>query len=133
VKLLGSRLLIRVGRPSDKVRVRTLVEEWFKEHGRKVIAGRLERCCERVKTAGIHRPIVRFRKMEKRCGSCSRKGTVVLNTELAKASLPCIDYVLFHELRHLKFPHHGQQFYRLLARFVPDWRKWKERLEMATL
>jgi len=81
---------------------------------------------------GIPNPVARFQKMEKRWGSCSRKGTIVLNTELAKASVPCIDYVLFHELCHLKFPHHGKEFYGLLARFVPDWRNWKERLEMVT-
>ncbi len=150
VKLLGKFLVVRVIKPSnfpaagssDNARVKQLVEVWFKEHGRKVIAGRYEKCFEHMQKAvdlaaenciGRPSPIVRFQKMEKRWGSCSRKGTIVLNTELAKASIPCIDYVLFHELCHLKYPHHGKAFYGLLARFVPDWRKWKERLEMVTL
>ena len=133
VKLLGKYLVVSVAKPNDKARVKLLVEGWFKEHGRKVIAGRLEKCLAQIQTTAIPSPIVRFQKMERRWGSCSRKGTIVLNTELAKASVPCIDYVLFHELCHLKYPHHGKEFYGLLARFVPDWRKWKERLEMSTL
>jgi predicted metal-dependent hydrolase len=133
VKLLGRFLVVRIAKPSDKARVRLLVEEWFKEHGRRVITGRYEKCFKQMQKTGISRPAVRFQRMEKRWGSCSRKGTIVLNTELSKASVPCIDYVLFHELSHLKFPHHGMEFYSLLARFVPDWRKWKERLEMVTL
>ena len=133
VKLLGKHLFVRVAKPGDTARVKRLVEGWFKEHGRKVIAGRLEKCLAQIPKTGIPNPAVRFQKMEKRWGSCSRKGTVVLNTELAKASVPCIDYVIFHELCHLKHPHHGKEFYRLLARFVPEWRRWKERLEMVTL
>jgi len=133
VKLLGKYLFVRVIKPDDKARVKLLVEGWFKEHGRRVIAGRLEKCLAQMQKTGIPNPVVRFQKMEKRWGSCSRKATIVLNTELAKASVPCIDYVLFHELCHLKFPHHGNDFYWLLARFVPDWRRWKERLEMVTL
>lgn len=133
VKLLGRYFFVRVAKPSEKVRVKMLVEGWFKEHGRKVIAGRLEKCLAQMQKTGIPDPAVRFQKMEKRWGSCSSKGTIVLNTELAKASVPCIDYVLFHELCHLQFPHHGKEFYGLLARFVPDWRKWKERLELSTL
>ncbi len=144
VKLLGKFLVVRVAQPGDKTSVRHLVEGWFKEHGRKVIQGRLEKCYEQIQKTGVLSQVdpasgkwtaraVRFQKMEKRWGSCSRKGTIVLNTELAKASVPCIDYVLFHELCHLKFPHHGKEFYGLLARFVPDWRQWKERLEMSTL
>ena len=133
VKLLGRFLVVRVAKPSDKARVKLLVDDWFKAHGRKVIAGRLERCLSQMQRTGIPSPVVRFQMMEKRWGSCSRKGTIVLNAELAKASVLCIDYVLFHELCHLRFPNHGKEFYGLLLRFVPDWRRWKERLELSTL
>lgn len=133
VKLVAGYLVVRLPRPKDGGRVKSLVDEWFNGHGRLVIQGRLEKCYARVRGSGIPRPSIRFQKMEKRWGSCSRGGTIVLNTELAKASIPCIDYVLYHELCHLKCPSHGREFYKLLARFVPDWRRWKERLEMAGL
>jgi len=76
VKLLGKYLFVRVAKPSDKARVKLLVEGWFKDHGRKMIAERLDKCLAQMQKTGIHSPVVRFQKMEKRWGSCSRKGTI---------------------------------------------------------
>jgi predicted metal-dependent hydrolase len=47
--------------------------------------------------------------------------------------VPCIDYVVAHELCHLKHPNHSPAFYALLAQVMPDWRRRKERLETAVL
>lgn len=60
MKLLGKFLFVRIAKPSDKARVKMLIEGWFKEHGRKVIAGRLEKCLAQMQTTGIPRPAVRF-------------------------------------------------------------------------
>jgi predicted metal-dependent hydrolase len=71
--------------------------------------------------------------MRGRWGSCTRPGVILLNTELARAPRYCIDYVITHELCHLKFPNHGSEFYRLLSRLMPDWRQRKKRLENVTI
>jgi predicted metal-dependent hydrolase len=47
---------------------------------------------------------------------------IILNVELLKAPKDCIDYVILHELCHLKEHHHGPRFWRLLDRLMPDWR-----------
>jgi hypothetical protein len=57
----------------------------------------------------------------------------MLNTELIKAPIHCIDYVITHELCHLKYPSHDKKFYRLLSACMPDWERRKERLEKVTL
>lgn len=62
-------------------------------------------------------------------GSCGKNGNIVLNTELVKASVYCIDYVITHELCHLKHPNHSKDFYRLLEISLPDWERRKGRLE----
>ena len=67
--------------------------------------------------------------MVRRWGSCTRSGTILLNLALVKAPVTCIDYVVMHELCHLKEPNHGPGFFRLLSRFMPDWESRKERLE----
>jgi predicted metal-dependent hydrolase len=53
----------------------------------------------------------------------------LLNPDLVQAPGHCIDYVVIHELCHLVHPDHSSAFYKLLDRTMPEWKKWKERLE----
>jgi len=46
-----------------------------------------------------------------------------------KTPLLCIEYVIMHELCHLKYLDHSPDFYKLLSACMPDWRRWKERLD----
>ena len=67
--------------------------------------------------------------MRKQWGSCSPKGVVSLNPHLVKAPRDCIDYVLVHELAHLKEHNHSKRFYGLLDRNMPDWKSRKGKLD----
>jgi predicted metal-dependent hydrolase len=58
--------------------------------------------------------------MVKRWGSCTKSGTILLNTELVRVPVHRIDYVITHELCHLIIYGHGPEFYRLLGRVMPD-------------
>ena len=52
-----------------------------------------------------------------------------MNPLLVRAPREAIDYVIVHELCHLRHHHHGPAFYRLLDRYVPDWKVIKPRLD----
>ena len=67
--------------------------------------------------------------MAKRWGSHSPSGKVILNPDLIRAPVECIDYVITHELCHTEHKHHGREFFDLLERIMPDWEKRKARLE----
>ena len=67
--------------------------------------------------------------MRRQWGSCSPTGTLLLNLHLVKAPARCIDYVLFHELCHLREHNHSKAFYTLLERFLPDWETVKDKLD----
>jgi len=76
-------------------------------------------------------PRLQVRRNEKRWGSLSRGGILTLNTDLIRAPRECIDYVITHELCHLKCHDHSPEFYRLLEKVMPDWEKRKHKLELA--
>lgn len=107
----------------------TVVETWFSERAREKLADRFRRCAELVRPFGIRAEGFWIRHMPRRWGSCSSRGRVLLNPALVKAPTDCIDYVIVHELCHLEHHDHGAEFYRLLSRILPDWKRRKGRLE----
>jgi len=67
--------------------------------------------------------------MRSRWGSCSRGNSIVFNTQLVKAPLTCIDYVVVHELCHTLHHDHGPDFKHLLDTVMPGWRSEAGRLK----
>jgi hypothetical protein len=68
--------------------------------------------------------------MPKRWGSAHRDGTIALNPRLVRAPSACVDYVIAHEICHLKHPGHGREFQALLRLLMPDAAERKRRLEV---
>ena len=66
--------------------------------------------------------------MRRRWGSCSPAGRITLNTRLAQLPLVCIDYVILHEIAHLRELNHGKRFYALLETLCPDWKQLRKLL-----
>lgn len=128
VRLLGGYFHLNTPNPSDPDRVRALLEGWYRTRAGVVFPQRLERCLASATVLQEGASALQIRKMSRRWGSCTEAGTITLNLDLIKAPSPCIDYVIMHELCHLKVLHHGAEFYRLLTRYMPDWQRRRERL-----
>lgn len=70
-----------------------------------------------------------LRQMKTRWGSCHpRKRHICFNLELAKYSVALLEYVVAHELAHLRVAAHNHRFYALLDEVMPDWRERKKGL-----
>lgn len=80
----------------------------------------------------INKPITHsFRRMKSRWGSCHiTDKKIVLNTELAKKSLRCIEYVTAHETFHFKERKHNQRFKSFMEKSFADWKKLEEELKI---
>jgi len=76
------------------------------------------------KTIGVHPPEKKVLKnLKNRWGSVTKIDTINLNKNLIKASEDIIDYIIIHELCHLKIQGHSHNFWSFLKQFVPDYQK----------
>ena len=64
---------------------------------------------------------VQLRRMGQKWGSISTAGTLTLADDLLQLPHPLVEYVICHELLHLKVPHHNKLYYLLLAQHIPNW------------
>jgi len=71
--------------------------------------------------------VVRVQEMRRKWGSCSSAGTVTLATDLLDQDEPFQDYVIVHELLHLRYANHGRMFKALMSAHVPGWRTIEQR------
>ena len=69
---------------------------------------------------GLDYSEIKYRKMKSRWGSCSSKRVLTFNTELIKINKELIDYVIVHELAHIKHMNHSKQFHALVEKYLPD-------------
>lgn len=65
--------------------------------------------------------------MTRKWGSCSASGIITLADDLAEQAPGFQDFVIVHELLHLRVPNHGRVFRALMSLHVPDWRSWDVR------
>jgi predicted metal-dependent hydrolase len=125
-----SRQFLEVYTPEKKPsHVRGLVEAWYREQANRTFGARLAASYSRLSRENIPFPKISIRKMQSSWGSCSAKGTITLNIKLIQVPKEYIDYVILHELCHLKYLHHESEFYYLLSRVMPDWKRKKEKLD----
>src|SRR5680860_673239 len=128
VKLKGGRLLVSTP-DTNNSKVKALMASWFYNHAKHKFQSILDEALLKFKKENIVLERMDIKRMKNRWGSCTNKGVVTLNPELIKAPSKCIEYVILHELCHLSVPNHNKEFYVLLEKKMPNWKKWKNYLE----
>jgi len=112
----------------ELARAATRVSAEVEAHLRKLAARDLPaRLRELAHAHGLAVSAVSIRNQRTRWGSCSAKGRISLNWRLIQLPPAVCDYVLWHELTHLRHPNHSARFWRELAHVCPDYaeaRKW---------
>jgi predicted metal-dependent hydrolase len=129
VKLKNGAFLVHTKDPSQKT-VQIIMQNWYRNKAKEQFRIRFEACWPTNYSSEFEKPKMQVKLLKKRWGSLSAGGVLTLNLDLVKAPKECIDYVITHELCHLKHPHHDDNFYQLLETLIPDWEKRKHKLEM---
>ena len=108
--------------------VKALIDDWYQQKAIAIFNERLAALLPKASWV-TGTPSFRVLAMSKQWGSCSAKGTLMLNPHLVKAPKECIDYVILHELCHIAEHNHSEQFWRLLTQVMPNWKAVKARLD----
>lgn len=113
---------------ADRAAVKRRLRQWYRVRAQDYFRRRLDHI-----TAGIDwlsvTPPMKLVPMEHQWGSCSPAGSIHLNPALIRAPRHCIDYVLLHELCHLREHNHSKKFYALLEKHNPNWVDAKSELD----
>ncbi|EBA04303.1 hypothetical protein RB2150_07368 [Rhodobacterales bacterium HTCC2150] len=123
VKLKGNKLIVATNN-ADANMVKPIVRAWYRTKARDYFARLIDeksRLLPWIKKS----PPFRQQEMKRQWGSCSPNGSILLNPHLIKAPRPCIEYVVLHELAHLKHHDHSPEFFRLIDNHLPRWRQSK--------
>jgi hypothetical protein len=115
----------RVHRSGDRLLVpdgahRPALERWYRRVARTEITPRLD-----LAAAGVDRTYrsLTIRAQRTRWASCSPTGAMSFNWRLLLAPEPVLDYVVWHEVCHLRLMDHSPRFWALLARHCPEYRE----------
>ena len=103
--------------------LRAALEAWYRRQGRRIFA---ERTAYWNAQFGFAYGRIAIRDQKSRWGSCSRQGNLNFNWRLLLAPLDVLDYIVIHELAHLKEGNHSPRFWALVAEKCPDYRRFRD-------
>lgn len=128
VNLHENDLILRVKDINDSGMKKRILDNWYRKEAVRVLTPLFNEWIAKLQYLGLPQTSLRFYKMKRRWGSCSSKSVITLNTELIKKDLALIDYVIVHEICHLKVPAHNKAYYALVGSIMPDWKERRSAL-----
>lgn len=119
IKLYRGKFYIRRDKVDSGIEV---FKAFYKEKGISRIAERVEYYKGMM---GVNPNNLRVMELQNRWGSCTDKGNLNFNWKCMMAPLTIIDYIVVHELAHLKYKDHGVEFWNMIDKVMPDYEKRK--------
>lgn len=117
VFLQGDKIYLR---SAEAPEVRKNLVNWYKSEALRLIS---ERVADLARTAGIEFKMVKISRARRRWGSCGPSGNLNFNWRLIMAPQFVIDYVIVHELAHIKIRNHSVYFWKEVSSLMPDYKK----------
>ena len=131
VAIKHNKMILSVRDSGNFESKKRVLEKFYRNELRIKIAKMLEIWETKI---GVKSSSLRILKMKTKWGSCNIKyGNIVINYELAKKPLECLEYIVVHELVHMLERHHNKNFIAYMDRFLPNWRTIKNMLNALPL
>ena len=129
VKLKAGNIIITTNN-TNPTTAKKLLSFWYYKHSQKRFNLILQEAFNKFNSYNLEFPEFEIRRMKNRWGSCTPSGKIIINPEIIKAPSKSIEYVIIHEVCHLIHPNHSKEFFQLLEEKMPNWEKWKTKLEL---
>jgi hypothetical protein len=123
--LHGEVLHVPAGLEADAEQIRKVVEQWYRDEALRVFEECVEYFAPLLQVAPSR---IRLSTARTQWGSCTARGIVSLNWQLVKMPLHLIDYVVVHELAHLKEMNHSSAFWQVVESVCPDYKRCRAEL-----
>jgi len=121
-----NRILLYVPRGSDIKQREMIIREWYRDLMQIVVTSYMTKWAQ---ITGLCCSSWQIRKMKTRWGTCNTHTRKIwLNLQLAQKPLRCLEYVILHELAHLKENNHGKNFWDIVAQHMPEYKAVRKEL-----
>lgn len=126
ITLFGNTAKLTVRNESTSLQRDTFVREWYREQLKNEIARLLPKW---ERATGLTCKTWQTKNMTSVWGTCNiAKGKIWFNLQLAKKPIECLEYIILHELTHLRVKNHNAEFIVLMDKYMPHWRDVKKKL-----
>lgn len=129
IRFNGSSIEAGTLQTSNEESIRKLLQKAYKNEAIKLFPNMFYNILEKHNKYGFKPAGLVIRTMKRRWGSCSNIGRITLSSELIRLNDKYIEYVILHELCHLRHHNHGPKFYELLSELYPDWEKVRKEIK----
>jgi predicted metal-dependent hydrolase len=128
IRFFDNTIELRLEKTDDVQAIKRLLYKGYKKEALNILPDMLNVVLKQYENQMFNPAGLIIRSMKRRWGSCSHKGIITLSTELIKLPDMYIEYVILHELCHLKHHNHGSGYYNLLSELFPEWRSVRKDL-----
>ena len=126
----GGQLWVFVVNGCEAAHIEQAVAHWYQQEAERLFA---ERVAHYAALLNITPRAVRLSSAKTQWGCCTARGTVSLNKQLVKLPLYLVDYVVVHELAHLREMNHSAKFWEVVGSVFPDYAKLRKELRAVAL
>lgn len=131
VKLKGGKLILTISTGTSTADKLKILNEYYRARLKARAPDLINKWSEQIDVTASGWQV---QKMKTKWGSCNiEEGRILLNLELAKKPLPCLEYIIVHELLHFRERQHNDRFKALLDTHMPDWRSRRDLLNRMPL
>jgi hypothetical protein len=130
LQISGRRIFVTVGShliaKEKKEMVKSILMQWYFAEAEKIVNKRVLRFSRLLDIAPAG---IKIRDQQKRWGSCSQRGVLRFNWRVVMAPVSILDYVVVHELCHIRIKNHSLNFWKLVSLAIPDYQKRRDWLK----